>query len=480
MKYQRLLEGLEAVEIEFSELDEPLRIEAEYYKKRYLQIEELLAKLKHELLKHVRIKVTDGTHFTPTYTESGIPFLSALNVLENRLDFSVGHQFISSNEHEFLYTRCDPKPGDILLRKVGVGPRWAAVVPKGVPEFSIFVSVALIRTKPKELRPAYLSTFINSYYGQEQLLRIQKGMSQPDLHLEDINRLVVPIFSDTFQLRIEETIAISEWKFAAAVDYYKQAERTLLAKLGLLDWQPPEPLTYERKASAAFAAGRLDAEHFQEKYLALEKQLGLYSSGTMALGEICLQPVNGVEIREYVEDGVPYLRIGDLQQLDIREDSVVRIDPDAADEVSSKVALNQGDVLVSRSGSLGVTCVVSEDWTGAVISSHLIRIRLTDKRFDPYYVALFLGSMPGKFQIQKRSNGVIQPEINQPALKTIILPILHTEVQKNIRALILQSRKARRTAKALLEQAKRAVEIAIEENEATALEFLQMSDQNGG
>ena len=41
-----------------------------------------------------------------------------------------------------------------------------------------------------------------------------------------------------------------------------QAEATLLRALGLESGQAPEPLTYIRNSSEAFAAGRLDAEFF--------------------------------------------------------------------------------------------------------------------------------------------------------------------------------------------------------------------------
>ena len=177
----RLLKGLEISVIRLSDLHYPMRIEAEYYGKEHLALEKMLDAMPHRKLCEIQRRLTDGTHYTPNYTDAGVPFLSALNVLPNRLDFSVGHQFISLTEHKILSRRCAPESGDVLLRKVGVGPRYAAVVPDGSPDFSIFVSVALIRLKTDEMLPRYLATFINSRYGQQQLLRVQKGMSQPDL-----------------------------------------------------------------------------------------------------------------------------------------------------------------------------------------------------------------------------------------------------------------------------------------------------------
>lgn len=42
--------------------------------------------------------------------------------------------------------------------------------------------------------------------------------------------------------------------------------RNEIAALGLDGWKPPQSLSYTGRASQAFAAGRIDAEHFQEQY----------------------------------------------------------------------------------------------------------------------------------------------------------------------------------------------------------------------
>jgi type I restriction enzyme M protein len=190
------------------------------------------------------------------------------------------------------------------------------------------------------------------------------------------------------------------------------------------------------------------------------------------LGEICPNPTNGVEIREYCESGTPYLRIGDLKQLQINESSLVFVNTEAANSLMSKVKLQKGDVLISRSGSLGVTCIVEKQWIHSLISSHLIILRITDKEINPYYLAFFLQSVIGKLQIIKNSNGGVQPEINHPALKSILIPRLPIKTQNQIAELIQQSFTLKSQSEALLTTAKRAVELAIETNEQTALDFI--------
>jgi hypothetical protein len=209
------------------------------------------------------------------------------------------------------------------------------------------------------------------------------------------------------------------------------------------------------------------------KYDQLRDALECYSGGITTIGKLAGQIANGAEVREYQEDGIAYLRVGDLKDLTIDASSVVRIDPASAEKGLKKINLQADDVLVSRSGSLAVTAVVEPEWADALISSHLIRLRITDQRIDPYYLALFLGAMPGKMQIQQRSNGGVQPEINQPALKSILVPVPPQSAQQEIRMLILTARKLRNSSNGLLDLAKRAVEIAIEQDEQAAPAYIE-------
>lgn len=83
--------------------------------------------------------------------------------------------------------------------------------------------------------------------------------------------------------------------------------------------------------------------------------------------------------------------------------------------------------------------------------------------------------MPGKMQIIQNSNGGVQPEINQPSLKRVLIPRLKAIEQEKVISYIQQSRKARQQAWELLAHATRVVEIAIAESEAAALKYLEKS-----
>ena len=66
----------------------------------------------------VCLKITDGTHKTPQYLESGITFISAKNVVNGYLDFS-DVKYISEKEYYEIQERCNTEHGDVLLTKSG-------------------------------------------------------------------------------------------------------------------------------------------------------------------------------------------------------------------------------------------------------------------------------------------------------------------------------------------------------------------------
>ena len=148
-------------------------------------------------------QLTDGTHSTPKYTLSGIPFLSVKDMSTGRLSFS-NTKFISEKEHKLLSQRCHPCKGDLLISKVGT---------TGIPliidddrEFSIFVSLALIKFFPKFINSSFLITLLNSPLVQMQVKENTRGVGNKNWVLTAISNtlLVIPPLHE--QQRIIEKI----------------------------------------------------------------------------------------------------------------------------------------------------------------------------------------------------------------------------------------------------------------------------------
>jgi type I restriction enzyme S subunit len=77
-------------------------------------------------LGEVCVKITDGTHHTPTYVSDGIQFISVKDIYNGIVNFE-NTKYISEKEHEELIKRCNPEPDDLLIRKSGTIGRMALV-----------------------------------------------------------------------------------------------------------------------------------------------------------------------------------------------------------------------------------------------------------------------------------------------------------------------------------------------------------------
>ena len=141
-------------------------------------------------LAELTTKITDGTHHTPTYVDSGIPFLSVKDMSSGVIDFS-STRFISSDEHEQLSKRCNPELGDLLLTKVGT-TGIPVVVDKAIP-FSIFVSVALIKAPWELVNVDYLRLLIASPFVKKQSADGTEGIGNKNLVLRKIEVFLLAI-----------------------------------------------------------------------------------------------------------------------------------------------------------------------------------------------------------------------------------------------------------------------------------------------
>jgi type I restriction enzyme, S subunit len=135
-------------------------------------------------------KITDGTHHTPSYIDSGIPFLSVKDLSSGVIDFS-STRFISVNEHDQLSKRCNPEFGDLLLTKVGT--TGIPVVVDTARPFSIFVSVALIKAPWDLVNVEYLRLLVSSPFVKKQSAEGTEGVGNKNLVLRKIAEFFLAI-----------------------------------------------------------------------------------------------------------------------------------------------------------------------------------------------------------------------------------------------------------------------------------------------
>ena len=161
-------------------------------------------------------KLTDGTHRTPKYVEKGIPFLSVKNLSSGKMDFS-NIRYITEQEHKELYSRCNPEKGDMLLTKVGT--TGIPVINDSDIEFSLFVSVALIKYPHHFVNEKFFLYLLQSPLVQEQAKENTRGVGNKNWVMDAIANtlLVLPplVVQNAIVAKLEEVLPL--------VDAYENA-----------------------------------------------------------------------------------------------------------------------------------------------------------------------------------------------------------------------------------------------------------------
>ena len=161
-------------------------------------------------------KLVDGTHRTPKYTTSGIPFVSVRNMSNGKLSLQ-DTKFISEEEHKELWTRCNPQKGDLLLSKVGT-TGVPAIVDTDI-EFSLFVSVALLKFNNDLLHIDFLVYSILAPDFQKQCNEHTRGVGNKNWVIKDIANTILPLPPLAEQKRIVAKIE----ELLPYIDRYEKA-----------------------------------------------------------------------------------------------------------------------------------------------------------------------------------------------------------------------------------------------------------------
>jgi len=163
-------------------------------------------------LEEMAEKIVDGVHHTPTYVDHGMPFLVITDLTAGPGISFENTRYITAADHRTFSARANPTAGDVLVTKDGT-LGVARVVKSEYPEFSIFVSLAMIRPRKDYCLPELICFFFDSGEFLIQLGALSAGTGLSHIHLEHFRK---------FQLRrppLEEQKII--------IDIIKQQELSL-------------------------------------------------------------------------------------------------------------------------------------------------------------------------------------------------------------------------------------------------------------
>lgn len=126
---------------------------------------------------------------------------------------------------------------------------------------------------------------------------------------------------------------------------------------------------------------------------------------------------------EHKAEGVPVLGIENIGEMQFKPGNKIFITQQKAQQLSGYRVI-PGDIIISRSGTVGEICVVPNSMKDARISTNLMRISLNETIMSSKFLGyMFRGSPLVLNQVSELSKGSTRDFLNQRILKTIIFPV---------------------------------------------------------
>ncbi|MFZ0407601.1 MAG: hypothetical protein WAM11_05770, partial [Cyanobium sp.] len=115
--------------------------------------------------------------------------------------------------------------------------------------------------------------------------------------------------------------------------------------------------------------------------------------------EIFFQEGPGIMAVDFMDEGIPLLRVSCVQGDKVSLDGCNYLDPQKVIDKWSHFAVNEGDLILSGSASLGGISEVGSDVAGSIPYTGLIRIRPLSPRVSRGYIKLLIESSIFSIQI---------------------------------------------------------------------------------
>ena len=337
-------------------------------------------------------------------------------------------------------------------------------------EAVVFASYLVrINPNPKVVTPEYLTAFLNAKYGiQDVKRRARISINQSNVNAEELKRVKIPLLCDELQTKITLSFDKAFNFIQASEAIYRQAETLLSSELGLANWQPKCQLAFVKNYSGTQRAERIDAEYFQPKYEEIVNAIKSYSGGWDTLENLAhlkdknFRPKNKTEYR--------YIELANIAGNGEITDCTTTQGQDLPSRAKRKVSM--GDVIVSSiEGSLDSIALIDARYGEALCSTgfHV----LNSKVFNSETLLVLMKSIVGQLQLKKGCSGTILTAIKKDERAQVVLPMIAKEKQARIQQKVTEFFDLRKQSKHLLECAKRAVEMAIERDEQTAIEWME-------
>lgn len=466
-----MLEGLEISVLSLEDLEEGIRIDSELYQHHFVKFSKFIRRNPVTTFSNECSVVKKGIFDikSDVYSSSGVPFVRISNLKK---------MLINTDEIIFIPESENMKNMDTFLEKGDIILSKTAYPAASIVNIDFCNTsqdtVAIKLKKDSKLLSHFVVVYLNTHYGLNSMKKWFSGNIQMHLNLEDCReKIPLPIFSTEFQQKIKDIFIQSISHQETSKTLYQEAENLLLSELGIdenvFKVSKNEVVTNVKSFADFENSWRLDAEYYQPKYDLTDKAVQENAQYIRTISEIAVYNARGLQ--------PIYDDFGTLDVINSRHILEQELDyknfektNETAWETQERARVYKNDILTYTTGAnIGRTQVYSSS-ERAFASNHVNILRIRGE--NPVYVAFVINSKIGRLQTEKLSAGSAQQELYPKDLNMFYIPFVKQETQNQICDNIKESQLLKTQSEQLLSLAKRAVELAIEEGEDAAQEWI--------
>lgn len=453
-----MIDGLEIKECKFSEVLQStnyFRLEADFFTAENLQGDNIV------LAEKYLTRVQYGTSEFLNEEKKGYPILR-LNEFESYFIKEPAKycNIISQQQYEDLKLH----KGDVLICRTNGNPDFVGRAAVIMEDFDYAFASYLFRVNVSdEITPEYFVAYLQSKYGRIEIDKNSMKGNQTNFSPAKLKDIKIPCFSNDFCLEITD-------KFNRAYDFqqcsktdYKSAEKMLEESLGI-NQSSNDSVSIKTLSESFNISGRLDAEYYQPKYEQIENQIASNNTvyNSCRIYDKNFNPNDDI-IYQYIE-----LANVDLMGGIATPSSII------GKELPSRARrlVKTGQIIISSiEGSLQSCALITEQFNNAICSTGFFV--LDSEKYNPETLLVLFKSEPIQELLKKRCSGTILTAISKDELEKMPLPELDKGIQDQIADKVQESFRLRKKSKKLLDIAVKAVEMAIETDEETAIAWLK-------
>ncbi|OBW40463.1 Type-1 restriction enzyme EcoKI specificity protein [Chryseobacterium sp. MOF25P] len=364
-----------------------------------------------ELRDVAKCTVGIATSTTHAYCDNGVILLRNQNIKEGKI--ALNDVLYISPEFDELNKSKRLRENDIITVRTGY-PGVSAVVPKELEGSQSFTTL-IIRLNEQKPLSNFLCYYINSEKGKTFFTSNQAGGGQQNVGTKTLERMKIPLPPLPEQQKIAEILS------------------TVDDKIEIIDQQITETQALKKGLMQRLLTKGIGNTKFKDSPLGMIPE----NWEVLKLSEICDEIFLGLTSKvDYVESGgFPFVRATDINSGRLSFENIKYISEKQHKKLTVNRLTKKGDVLVSKSGTLGTCAIVDVDTEFSTYESIITIQPKVDLLLNKFLLQILQDTNVQKRMIGARVGGIVG-HLNLMTFRKLMIPLPKIEEQLQISDLL--------------------------------------------